>query len=64
MDGTTQKFVIVIPIVPIVWPIQEGTNLTQKEVTTLDPLTTCVETMFKVYLAYNLLIQAIPMCLL
>ncbi len=36
MDGTTQKFVIAIPIVPIVWPIQEGTNLTQKEVTTLE----------------------------
>jgi hypothetical protein len=30
-----QKYVVAKPQVPTVWPIQEGTNLTQKEVTTL-----------------------------
>jgi hypothetical protein len=36
IGGTKQKFVVVRLIVPIVWPIKEGTNLTQKEVTTLE----------------------------
>ncbi len=36
MGGIAQKFVVTKPSVPIVWPIQEGTNLTQKEVTTLE----------------------------
>jgi hypothetical protein len=31
-----QKYVVVKPSVPIVWPIQEGINLTQKEVITLE----------------------------
>jgi hypothetical protein len=35
VGGTLQKFVIVRHIVPIVWPIQKGTNLTQNEFTTL-----------------------------
>ncbi len=30
------KNAIVRPLIPIVWPIQKGTNLTQKEVTTLE----------------------------
>jgi len=36
VGGIAQKFVVAKPLVPIVWPIQEGTNLTQKEVTTLE----------------------------
>jgi hypothetical protein len=36
VGGTTWKFVVVRLVVPIVWPIQKGTNLTQKEVTTLE----------------------------
>jgi hypothetical protein len=36
VSGTTQKYAVVRPSVPIVWPIQEGTDLTQKEVTTLE----------------------------
>ncbi len=63
MGGKVQKLAIIRPIVPTLWPIQEGINLTQKDVTTIEevgfPLTTCVETMLKVYLASNLLIQVI-----
>jgi hypothetical protein len=33
---TLQKFIIARLVVPIIWPIQEGTNLTQKEVTSLE----------------------------
>jgi hypothetical protein len=33
--GTTQNIIIVRPVVPTVWPIQEGIKLTQKEATTL-----------------------------
>jgi hypothetical protein len=33
VDGTTQKYVDARPLVPIVWLIQEGTNLTQKAIT-------------------------------
>jgi hypothetical protein len=36
VGGTVQKYVVVRPSVPIVWPIQEGIDLTQKEVTTLE----------------------------
>jgi hypothetical protein len=36
VGGIAQKFTIVRPTVPTVWPIQEGTNLTQKEVITLE----------------------------
>ncbi len=36
MGGTTQKFAVAKLVVPTVWPIQEGINLTQKEVTTLE----------------------------
>ncbi len=54
-------------VVPIVWPIQEGINLTQKEATTLEEagfcFDCCIETTFKVYLASNLLVQIIPMCM-
>jgi hypothetical protein len=35
VSGIVQKYAIVKPSVPIAWLIQEGTNLTQKEVTTL-----------------------------
>jgi hypothetical protein len=35
VGGTTWKYVVVRPLAPIVWPIQEGTNLIQKEVITL-----------------------------
>jgi hypothetical protein len=35
VGGTTWNFAIARPFVPSVWPIQEGTNLIQKEVTTL-----------------------------
>jgi hypothetical protein len=36
VGGIVQKFVVARPVVPIVWPIQEGINLTQKEVTTIE----------------------------
>jgi hypothetical protein len=36
VGGTTRKFTIVMLVVPTIWPIQEGINLTQKEVTTLE----------------------------
>jgi hypothetical protein len=53
---------------PTIWHIQEGTNLTQNELITLKkqgfPLTTSIEAKFKVYLAPNLHVQVIPMCLL
>jgi hypothetical protein len=35
VDGTMRKYVVVKFSVPIVWPIQEGSDLIQKEVTTL-----------------------------
>jgi hypothetical protein len=35
VGGTLQKFVVAKLVVPTVWPIQEGTNLTQNELTTL-----------------------------
>ncbi len=35
VSGAMQKYPIARPLVPPIWPIQEGTNLTQKEVTTL-----------------------------
>jgi hypothetical protein len=31
-----QKYVVAKPLVPTAWLIQEGTNLAQKEVTTLE----------------------------
>jgi hypothetical protein len=33
---TSRKFAVAILIVPTVWPIQEGTNLTQNELITLE----------------------------
>jgi hypothetical protein len=36
VGGTMQKYAIAKPLVPIVWPIQEGIDLTQNEVTTLE----------------------------
>ncbi len=36
VGGIIQKFVVAKLVVPIVWPIQEGINLTQKEVPTLE----------------------------
>jgi hypothetical protein len=36
VNGTTQKYAIIKPLIPIVWPIQEDINLTQKEITTLE----------------------------
>ncbi len=35
MGGTIRKFAIVRHVVLTIWPIQEGTNLTQNEATTL-----------------------------
>ncbi len=35
VGGTTQKFAVSRLAVPTIWPIQEGTNLTQKGATTL-----------------------------
>ncbi len=34
MGGTILKFAVVRLVVPTIWPIQEGINLTQKEATT------------------------------
>jgi hypothetical protein len=31
-----QKYAIVRPLVPIIWPIQEGINITHKEITTFE----------------------------
>jgi hypothetical protein len=38
VGGTTQKHVVVKPLVPTVWLIKEGINLTQKEVLTLEEM--------------------------
>ncbi len=35
VNGKAQKHVVASPLVPTVWLIQEGIDLTQKEVTTL-----------------------------
>jgi hypothetical protein len=35
VGGTTRKYAIVRPLVPTIWPIQEGFDLIQKEITTL-----------------------------
>jgi hypothetical protein len=35
VHGITQKYVVARPLVPIVWPIQEGIDLIEKEATTL-----------------------------
>jgi hypothetical protein len=36
VNGITRKYAIIRPSVPIIWLIQEGTKLTQKEVTILE----------------------------
>jgi hypothetical protein len=36
VHGTLQKYAFAKPSVPIVWPIQEGTNLIQNEATILE----------------------------
>jgi hypothetical protein len=36
VSGTTWKYVVVKPSILILWPIQEGTNLTQQKETTLE----------------------------
>jgi hypothetical protein len=36
VSGTTQKYVVPRPLVLTIWPIKEGTNLTQKEIITLE----------------------------
>jgi len=36
VDGTSRKFAVARLVVPIVWPIQKGTNLTQNELITLE----------------------------
>jgi hypothetical protein len=36
VHGTTQKYTVARPSVPIVWPIQEGIDLIQKEAITLE----------------------------
>jgi hypothetical protein len=68
IDGTKWKFAIIRPIVRTIWPIQEGINLTQNEVTTRrikvfigPPI--YVKTMLKIYLAPNLIVWTIPMCM-
>jgi hypothetical protein len=64
VGGTTRKFIVIKLVVPTIWPIQEGINLTQKEVITLEKarfsFDHLLETTFEVYLASNLLVQAIP----
>jgi len=35
VSGITQKYTVVRPLVPTIWLIQKGTDLTQKEVITL-----------------------------
>jgi hypothetical protein len=35
VGGATRKYAIARPLVPTIWPIQEGTNLVQNEVTIL-----------------------------
>jgi hypothetical protein len=35
VNGTTRKYAVVRLLVPTIWLIQEGTNLTQKEVITI-----------------------------
>jgi hypothetical protein len=66
--GTTQKYAIARPLVPILWPIQEGMNLIRKEVTIIEEarfsFDCYVETMLEVYLVPKFLIQEIPKCLL
>ncbi len=68
VGGTLWKFAIVKHVIPNVWPIQEDTNLIQNESTTLEEVGFSfghpIETMLEVYLAFNLLVQAIPMCML
>jgi len=36
VDGTSRKFAVARLVVPTVWPIQKGTNLTQNELITLE----------------------------
>ncbi len=36
MGGIVQKLAIIRPTIPTLWPIQEGINLTQKDVTTIE----------------------------
>ncbi len=36
VSGTMENYTIARPTIPIVWPIKESTNLTQKEVITLE----------------------------
>jgi hypothetical protein len=60
VGGTTRKFAVARPAIPTVWPIQEGINLTQKEVTTLEEerfsFDRMLQTTLEVYLASNLLV--------
>jgi hypothetical protein len=60
ISGTTQKFAIVRLAIPTIWPIQESTSLTQKEVTTLKEawfsFISYIKTTLEVYLASNLLV--------
>ncbi len=51
VGGTTQKYVVVRPLMPTIWLIQEGTNLTQKEVITIEEVgfsfdRSCVQSLF------------------
>jgi hypothetical protein len=36
VDGISQKYVVTKPLIPTIWPIQEGIDLTHKEVITLE----------------------------
>ncbi len=65
VSGTMRKYVVVRPSVPIVWLIQEGTDLIWKEVTTLEEVgfsfnCSCAWSLF----GSQLFVQAIRMCLL
>jgi hypothetical protein len=49
--GRREKYVVARPSIPTVWPIQEGIDLTQKEVTTLEKVgfsfdQSCVQSLF------------------
>jgi hypothetical protein len=63
----TGKFVVVRHVIPTIWPIQEGINLTQKEVTSLEEAWFFFDCLHRnnaqIYLVSNLLFQVIPMCM-
>ncbi len=63
VSGIAQKFAIVRPTIPTIWHIQESTSLIQKEMIILENVgfsfISYIKTMLEVYLASNMLFQAI-----